>query len=236
MFCRKHEVILASGQNDDGFSWLCLREKGNIYLLSPTFFCRGVVFCLSTKWDMFVWVFFARPFLYLPVQIHVNMKNTPIIWCHPENQRLEWTVERAVEGNIPLMASSSRCFWRWITPINREWIQRINPAPYQMCCQQLHTAHHMAKRPRDSKQKSVLSRWEPLFCTTRVSWLGFSAKIAGSQSVLHNFSLPVTFRSGCRKRKNANGPDYGVLEKFPSKTREDPKKPTSPALRKCQIY
>lgn len=39
-FCGNHEVVVVSVQNGDGFSWLCLRERGNIchfftYFLFP---------------------------------------------------------------------------------------------------------------------------------------------------------------------------------------------------------
>lgn len=62
-----------------------------------------------------------------------------------------------------------------------------------MGCQQLHMAHRMGKRPQDSKYKNALPWWEHLFCTIRVAWLSFGAKIAVSYMVLHNlffFRLP----------------------------------------------
>lgn len=73
-FCRKHEVIPVSEQNDDAFSWLCLRDKGNIYLsISYLLFFHGVIFLLATEWDMGVFPC-TCPSLHLPGQIQVIIK------------------------------------------------------------------------------------------------------------------------------------------------------------------
>lgn len=115
-------------------SWLRLRDKGNIYLFISYFlFFHGAVFLLTTEWDT---GFFSStcPSLHLPVQIHTIIKSHS---C-PENQRLGGTTEHAIVGSIPLMASRSQHFQRWISPTNRG--DGVNPAPQQLCCKPLHTA------------------------------------------------------------------------------------------------
>lgn len=139
MFCGKHEVTPVSEQNDDAFSWLCLRDKGNIYLFISYFlFFHGVAFFLTTEWDT---GFFPStcPSLHLPVQIQAIIKRHSCHLMSPEKQRLGETTEHATVGSIPLMASMSQHFQRWITPTNWEG-DGVNPAPQQLCCKPLHMA------------------------------------------------------------------------------------------------
>lgn len=79
VFCGEHEVIPVSVLNDDGFSQLCLRERGDIYLFFPLiFFFQGVVLLLSTERDAAAFPPTCT-FLHSPVQMQVIIKNTPII-------------------------------------------------------------------------------------------------------------------------------------------------------------